>query len=79
MQLIAGHNLNQHLHKPSRQNNILDMVDYAEEELIMILKITDKIEDHKTIHYSMQTENENISSEKYNFQQSKFMCKEGCL
>ena len=43
MQLLADNNLTQHVHKTTRQNNIMDLVISTEEELIVNLKIIDKI------------------------------------
>ena len=43
---------------------ILDLVISTEEELIVNLKITDKICDHQAITFSIKTEKGNISSEK---------------
>ena len=43
MQLLADNNLTQHAHETTRQNNILDLDISREEELIVNLKITDKI------------------------------------
>ena len=50
MQLLADNNLTQHVHETNRQNNILDLVISTEEELIVNLKITDKIGDHQ-LHF----------------------------
>ena len=55
------------MHGTRRQNNILDLVISTEEELIVNLKIADKIGDHQTITFSIKTENGNIASEKKNF------------
>ena len=52
------------MQETTRQNNILDLVLYAEEELIVNLKITDKIGDHQAIKLSIKTEKRNIASEK---------------
>ena len=57
MQLLADNNLTQHVHETTRQNNILDLVISTEEELIVNLKITDKIGDHQAITFSIKTEN----------------------
>ena len=46
MQLLADNNLAQHVHETTRQNNILDIAISTEEELIVNIKITDKIGDH---------------------------------
>ena len=43
MQLVAENNLTQHVHESTRQTIILDLVLSTEEELILNLKITDKI------------------------------------
>ena len=64
MQLLADNNLSQHVHETTRQNNILDLVVSTEEELIVNLKITDKIGDHKAITFAIKTEKGNIASEK---------------
>ena len=52
MQLLADNNLTKHVHETTRQNNILDLV-ISTEELIVNLKITDKIEDHQAITFSI--------------------------
>ena len=64
MQLLADNNLTQHVHENNRQNNIQDLVISTEEELIVNLKITDKIGDHQAIIFSIKTEKGNIASEK---------------
>ena len=64
MQLVADNNLTQLVHETTRQKNILDLVLSTEEVLIVNLKITDKIGDHKTITFSIKTEKGNIGSEK---------------
>ena len=46
------------MHETKRQNNILDLIISTEEELIVNLKITDKIGDHRVIPFSIKTENE---------------------
>ena len=66
MQLLADNNLTQPVHETTMQNNILDLVISTEEELIVNLKITDKIGDHQAITFSIKTENGNIASEKKN-------------
>ena len=55
------------MHETTRQNNILDLVISTEEELIVNLKITDKIGDHQAITFSIKTEKGNIASEKNNY------------
>ena len=65
-QLLANNNLTQHVHETTRQNNILHLVISTEEELIVNLKITDKIGDHQAITFSIKTEKGNIASEKNN-------------
>ena len=45
----------------TRPNNILDTVISTEEELIVNLKITDKIGDHQAITFSIKTKNGNIA------------------
>ena len=52
MQLLADNNLTQHAHETTRQNNILDLVIATEEELIVNLKITEKIGDHQAIIFN---------------------------
>ena len=64
MQLLADNNLTQHVHETTRQNNILHLVISTQEELIVNMKITDKIEDHQAITVSIKTEMGNIASEK---------------
>ena len=64
MQLLPDNNLTQHMHETTRQNNILDLVISSEEELIVNLKVTDKIGDHQAITISIKTEKRNIASEK---------------
>ena len=64
MQLLEDNNLTQHVHETTRQNNILDLVISKEEELIVNLKIINKIGDHRAIHYSIKRETANIVSEK---------------
>ena len=62
MQLFADNNLTQHVHKTTRQNNILDLIiSTEEEELIVNLKKKDKIGDHHIIRFSIKTENGNIA------------------
>ena len=63
MQLLADYNPT-HVHETTRQNNILDLVISTEEQLILNLKITDKIGQHQAITFSIKTENGNIASEK---------------
>ena len=53
MQLLADNNFT-HVHETTRQNNILDLVISTEEELIVNLKITDKIGDHHAITFSIK-------------------------
>ena len=55
MQLLADNNLTQYVHETTRQNNILDLVISTEEELIVNLKITDKISDHQIKHQKKTT------------------------
>ena len=63
MHLLADNNLTQHVHETTRQNNILNLV-ISTEELIVNLKITNKIGDQQSITFSIKTENGNIASEK---------------
>ena len=62
------------MHETTRQNNILDLVISTEEELIVNLKITDKIRDHQALTFSIRTEKGNTASEKnnYNFRRAYF-------
>lgn len=39
MQLIADNNLIKHMSEPTRQHNVLDLIIYTEEELIVNIKI----------------------------------------
>ena len=55
MQSLAGNNLTQHVHETTRQNNILDLVISMEEELIVNLRITDKIGNHQAITFLIKT------------------------
>ena len=64
MQLHADYNLTQHVHETTRQNNILNQVISMEEELIVNLKIIDKIGNHQVIQYSIKTEKGTITSNK---------------
>ena len=64
MQLFADINPPQHGNETTRQNNTQDLVLSTEEELIVNLKITDKIGDHQVITFSIITEKRNIASEK---------------
>ena len=68
MQLVADNNLTQHVHEITRLNNILDLVISTEEELIVNLKIKDKIGDHQAIQLSLKTEKENITLDKNSYQ-----------
>ena len=73
MQLLADNNLTQHVHETTRQNNIVDLVISTEEELIVNLKIIDKIGDTQAIQYSIKIEKGNMESEKnYNFRRANF-------
>ena len=47
----------------TRRNNVLDLVISTEEELIMNLKIIDKLLDHQAIQYSIKIEMGNLASE----------------
>ena len=51
IQLLPDNNLTKHVHETTRQNNILDLVISTEEELIVNLKITDKLETIKQSHF----------------------------
>ena len=48
-------------------NNIQDLVISTEEELIVNLKITDKIGDYQAITFSITTEKGNLASKKNNY------------
>ena len=74
IQLLPDNNLTQHVHEATKQNNILDLVISTEDELIVNLKITDKIGDHRAITFSIKIEKGNIASEKnrYNFRRANF-------
>ena len=75
MQLLADNNLTQHVPETTRKNNTLDLVKFREEELIVNLKITDKIGDHEGITFLIKTETGNIGSEKkLQLLKSKFRC-----
>ena len=63
MQLLADNNHTQHVHETTRQNNILDLV-ISREELIVNLKIREKIGNHQAMTFSIKTENGNRASEK---------------
>ena len=54
MELLADNNLTQHVRETTRQKNVLDLVISTEEELIVNLKITDKIGDHQPITFSIK-------------------------
>ena len=54
IQLLADNNLTQHVQETTRQNNILDLVISTEEELIVNMKITDKILDHQAITFQLK-------------------------
>ena len=56
MQLLVDNNLTQHLHETTKQNDILDLVFSTEEDLIVNLKITDKIGDLQAITFSIKIE-----------------------
>ena len=73
MQLLADNNLTQHVHETTRQNYILDLV-ISTEELIVNLKITDKIGDRQAITVSIKAQKGNIASGKnnYNFRRANF-------
>ena len=58
IKLLADNNLTQHVHETTRQNNILDLVISSEEELIVNLKITDRIGDQKAITFSIKNKRE---------------------
>ena len=51
MQLLADANNRTQVHETTRQNNILVLVISTEEELIVNLKIIQKIGDHQAIQY----------------------------
>ena len=64
MKLLADNNLTQHVHETIRQNNILYLALSTGEELIVNLKIIDKIGDHQAITFSFETGKGNIASGK---------------
>ena len=66
-QLVADNNLTLHVHEPTRLNNVLDLVMTTEEEIVSNVKIGDKIGDHQTVYFSIETEKESTALEKYNF------------
>ena len=68
MPLLADNNLTQHVHETTRQNNKLDPFISTEEELIVDLKVIDKIGDHQAIQYSIKIEKGNMASEKKQLQ-----------
>ena len=74
LQFIADNGLSQHVQKPTRQNNILDLVITTEEALPVTLQIKDKIGDHQAIQILLQTEKEETAVEKtnYNFRRANF-------
>ena len=61
MQLHSDNNLKEHVHETTRHNNILHLVSSTEEELIVNLKIIDKIGDQLSTQYSIKTEKVNIA------------------
>ena len=64
LQLVADNNLTQHVHEPTRQNNVLDLVITTEEEIVSNVKIEDKIGDHRTVYLSIETEKESTALKK---------------
>ena len=67
LELVADNNLTQHAHEPTRQNDVLDLVMTTEEEIVSYVKIGNKIGDHQTVYFSIETEKESAALEKYNF------------
>ena len=67
LQLVADNNLTQHVHEPTRQNNVLDLVMTTEEEIVSNVKIGDKIGHQQTVYFSIETEKQSTALEKYNF------------
>ena len=57
MQLVADNNLTQHVHETTRLNNILDLVISTEEELIVNLKVTEKLVTIKHLHFQQKLKN----------------------
>ena len=64
MQLLADNNLTQHVHETTRQNNLLDLVISMKEELIVNLKIANKIGYHQAVTFTTKAEKGNTASEK---------------
>ena len=62
------------MHETTMQNNLLDLVISTERELIVNLKIIDKIGDHQAIQYSIKIEkgNNGIRKNNYNFRRANF-------
>ena len=67
LHLVADNNLTQHVHESTKQNNVLDLVMTTKEKIVSNVKIGDKIGDHQTIHFSIETEKESTALEKLNF------------
>ena len=61
MQLLSDNNLTQHEIEAIKQNKILYLVLYTEDELIVNLKITYKIGDHRAIIFSIKAADGNIA------------------
>ena len=74
LQFIADNGLSQHVHEPTRQNNILDLVITREEALLVALQIKDKLGDHQAIQFLLRTEKDETAIEKtnYNFRRANF-------
>ena len=72
MQLLADNNLTQHVHETTRQNNILDPVISTEDELIVDLKIIDKIGDHQANHILNKNRKWKHIIKNYNFRKANF-------
>ncbi|KAF2355337.1 hypothetical protein FHG87_013907 [Trinorchestia longiramus] len=55
--------LQQHVNKPTRGNNILDLVMTTTDLSINCLEVTDKIGDHKMIDFSLEVEDSNTRTQ----------------
>ena len=67
LQLVVDNNHTQHAHESTKQNNVLDLVMTTKEKIVSSVKIGDKIGDHQTIYFSIETEKESTELEKLNF------------
>ena len=67
IRLVNENNLKQHVHAPTRGQNILDIVLSTENELIEQLFIKDKIGDHNTVEFNITASRTNRESVRYNY------------